>query len=226
MGPRRLALNSARALSSICRPDCTPTSKSRTLVASWQSHFIANGFPLELDCSFIEKVEMSSGKYLCALFFCMSALWLWTGCSEKSTATKNEVGDIPRAGSFSWVSSAVIFDTSSQKKPVSMLIVSTSWCHWCDSLHHYTLRDSTVMGMIDSWFNACIIDADSDSLIIVGDSLISCYDASRDVFSVKGYPTTIFFNCDASKSVSCPGYLRAGAYADLLYRAYDSLKAK
>jgi thioredoxin-related protein len=148
------------------------------------------------------------------------------GCSEKSTATKDEVSDLPRAGSFSWVSSAVIYDTVSTKKPVSMMIVSTPWCLWCDTLHEKTLRDSTVMGMIDAWFNACIIDADSDSMIVIGDSLISCYNASRKVFKVPGYPTTIFFNHNASKTISCPGYLSAGAYADLLYRAYDSLKAK
>jgi thioredoxin-related protein len=162
--------------------------------------------------------------------YCLALLALLlafcAGCTERSTATKNDVSDLPRSGGFSWVSTAAIYDTSSQKKPVSMLIISTKWCNWCDSLHENTLKDSTVMGMIDAWFNACIIDADSDSLIVVGDSLISCHDAAREVFNVKGYPTTIFFNYNASKSVPWPGYLRAGPYADLLYRAYNSLKAK
>jgi thioredoxin-related protein len=147
-------------------------------------------------------------------------------CSERSTALKDEVVDLPRAGSFSWVSTAVIYDKTSAKKPVSMMVVGASWCGWCKLLERKALRDSTVMGMIDQWFNACIIDGDSDSLIVVGDSTMSCYEAVRRVFHVPGYPTTIFFNHNATKSVTCAGYYEPAQYADLLYRAYNSLKTE
>jgi thioredoxin-related protein len=162
--------------------------------------------------------------------YCLALLALLlafcAGCTERSTATKDEVDDLPRAGSFSWVSTAAIYDTVSAKKPVSMMVVGASWCGWCKLLKSKALRDSTVMGMIDQWFNACIIDGDSDSMIVVGDSIMSCYKAVREVFRVPGYPTTIFFNHNATKSVSCPGYYEPDQYANLLYRAYNSLKAE
>jgi hypothetical protein len=44
------------------------------------------------------------------------------GCTERSTAQKDETSEFPRAGSFYWVSSAVIYDTVLAKKPVSLLI--------------------------------------------------------------------------------------------------------
>jgi thioredoxin-related protein len=151
---------------------------------------------------------------------------LCVGCTERSTATKDTRNDLPRSGGFSWVSTAVIYDTVSAKKPVSMMIIRRPGCIWCDTLENNTLRDSTVMGMIDTWFNACLIDGYSDSLIVVGDSLITCRAASREVFHVEGYPTTIFFNYNGTKSVSHLGYHRPDQYADLLYQAYNSLKAK
>jgi thioredoxin-related protein len=154
------------------------------------------------------------------------SLVIFVSCSERSSATKDTRDEIPRSGSFLWVGSSVIYDTIAAKKPVSMMIVSTPWCQWCDTLHEKTLRDSTVMGMIDAWFNACIIDADSDSLIVVGDSLVSCHVASHDVFKVKGYPMTIFFNHNGAISVPCLGYYGPEQYADILYGAYDALKDK
>jgi thioredoxin-related protein len=169
---------------------------------------------------------MNSYRSIQGLVLSFLLLLCCFACSERSTALKDEVVDLPRAGSFSWVSTAVIYDTSSAKKPVSLMIIRRPGCIWCDTLENKTLRDSTVMGMIDTWFNACLIDGYSDSLIIVGDSLISCRDASSKVFHVAGYPTTIFFNYDGTESIRCLGYNGPGAYADLLYRAYDSLKAK
>ncbi len=174
---------------------------------------------------------MSSYRSLCGLAMTILLLLCCFGCSERSTATKDTRDELPRdefprAGSFSWVSTAAIYDTASAKKPVSMMVVSAPWCGWCKLLESKAFHDSTVMGMIDQWFNACIIDGDSDSLIVVGDSTMSCYKAVRDVFHVPGYPTTIFFNHDATKSVSCPGYYEPDQYANLLYQAYNSLKDK
>ena len=83
-----------------------------------------------------------------------------------------------------------------------------------------TLRDSTVMGMINEWFNACIIDAESDSLIVVGDSAIDCYTATRDIYHVAGYPTTIFFNHDGTRSQTIKGYYDRDSYIRVLYRMY------
>ncbi len=156
-----------------------------------------------------------SSPYGLALAFLLLLCCL--GCSTHSTAQKNEIDDLPRAGSFSWVSTAAIYDTISAKKPVSVMIVGASWCGWCKLLKSKALRDSTVMGMLDQWFNACIIDGNSDSMIVVGDSTMSCYAAVREVFHVGGYPTTIFFNHKATKSVSYPGYYEPDQYANLLY---------
>jgi thioredoxin-related protein len=153
-------------------------------------------------------------------------LLCFLGCSEHSTALKDEIDDLPKAGSFSWVSSAVIYDTDAAKKPVSMIIIRRPGCVPCDSLERWTLRDSTVMGMIDTWFNACHIDAWSDSLIVVGDSLISCRKAAKDVFHVGGYPTTIFFNSNARTAITILGFYEPGQYADILYRTYNALKDK
>ncbi len=148
-------------------------------------------------------------------------LALCVGCTERSIATKDEIGELPRAGSISWVSSAAIYGAVPDKKPVTMLIVMASTCASCDSLRLVTLKDSLVMGMINAWYNACIIDADADSLIVVGDSTISCSTAAREVFHASNYPTIIFFNFDGTRTTRTWGYDGPDMYADMLYITRD-----
>jgi thioredoxin-related protein len=81
------------------------------------------------------------------------------------------------------------------------------------------------MGMIDTWFNACYIDASSDSLVVVWGSLMSCRAASEQ-YHVRSYPTTIAFNYNGRQRILFEGYYDPGRYADRLCLAYYSFKAK
>jgi hypothetical protein len=164
---------------------------------------------------------MNSYKSPYCLVFLVLLLTLGTGCTERSTATKNEIGDLPRAGYISWVSSAAIHGSMPDKKPVTMLIIMASSCASCDSLRLVTLRDSLVMGMINAWYNPCIFDADSDSLIVVADTSISCYAAARKVFNASNYPTIIFFNLDGTRTVRTWGFYGPGRFVDILYLTRD-----
>lgn len=157
----------------------------------------------------------------CAL---LTIILLPLGCADRSTAVKDELRDIPRAGSFTWVSTSVIYSGIVPKKPASLLVITKSACPWCDSLEQWTLKDSTVMGMINAWFNPAIINADSDSLIVIGDSLVSCSAAAKDVFRVHGYPTTIFFDHRGVKYSWVESYIEPEPFADHLYQVYNNVK--
>lgn len=146
------------------------------------------------------------------------------GCGDDTVAPEYQYGIAPLADTIHWQSTSVIW-TGANEKTASILIVGADWCGWCRKLREETLTDHSVMGLVEKYFAACIIDGDSDSLITVGDSTMSCHDAVRAVFGVRGYPTTIFFDNDGSELQRVPGYYDAENYANLLWRAVERARA-
>ncbi len=145
-------------------------------------------------------------------------------CNERSVAVRGEIPNYPKAGSFAWVNSSVIYDTAIVKKPVSLIVFTAFPNEYCDSLLNKSLRDSTVMGIIDKWYNACIIDGHSDSLISVRDTLVPCRYAARYIFEVSAYPITLVLDRNGNVYDRLPGYIWPEAYAAVLYQDYLDLK--
>lgn len=156
------------------------------------------------------------------LLACLAFGMLLTAqCSEKTVAPEYVYGEHPLANSISWRSTGVIWDTTTGKRFVSILIIATDWCGWCRKLKAETLTDRSVCGLLEKYFNSCIIDAEEDSLIIVSDTTMSCRDATDQYFRIHGYPTTIFFDRRGNELGRAPGFLDGASFADLLWKVIE-----
>ncbi|MGB5106879.1 MAG: thioredoxin family protein [Candidatus Zixiibacteriota bacterium] len=127
-------------------------------------------------------------------------------------------GDEPLADTINWTSTDVIWSAGLDKKPYSIMIIGANWCGWCKKLMDETMHDRSVMGWVDSCFDACTFDAYSDSLIVVAGDTISCYEAAKQVLSVKALPTTIVFDKQGNETRRLVGYLAAKSYAEFLWQ--------
>ncbi len=148
------------------------------------------------------------------------------GCGDETVAPEYEYGTAPLADTIHWQSTAVIWAERAGEKTASMLIVGADWCGWCRKLEDETLRDRSVMGLLEKYFNACIIDGDSDSLITVQGSTMSCYTATRTVLNVTGYPTVIFYDNDGSYLGKSAGFKMPQQFADLLWRIVEEARGQ
>lgn len=127
-------------------------------------------------------------------------------------------GDEPLADTIDWTSTDVIWSTDPSKKPYSILIIGADWCGWCKKLMDETMHDRSVMGWVDSCFDACTFDAYSDSLIVFASDTISCYEAAKQVLNIRALPTTIVFDKQGNETRRLTGYLAAKSYAEFLWQ--------
>ncbi|MBK7090959.1 MAG: thioredoxin family protein [bacterium] len=127
-------------------------------------------------------------------------------------------GDEPLADVINWTSTDVIWSAGLDKKPYSILIIGADWCGWCKKLMDETMHDRSVMGWVDSCFDACTFDSDSDSLIVIASDTISCYEAAKQVLNVRALPTTIVFDKQGNETNRRVGYLPAKSYAEFLWQ--------
>ena len=138
-------------------------------------------------------------------------------CSDKTNEPSHNFDVYPVAGSFQWHDLSVVWDSSAAKKPYSALFICASWCGWCRLLEENTLTDSTVMGLLDTYFNTCIIDGDSDSLVNYCDTMLTCVDFRKDVLDVHAFPTTIFYDRAGKEIGKFAGYYEPKSFANLLW---------
>ncbi len=148
------------------------------------------------------------------------------GCGDDTIAPEYEFGIAPLADTIHWQSTAVIWAERASEKTASMLIVGADWCGWCRKLEDETLRDRSVMGLLDKYFHACIIDGDSDSLITVDGSEMSCRTATRTVLNVTGYPTVIFYDNDGRFLAKQGGFKPPQQFADMLWRIAEQARGQ
>ncbi len=112
--------------------------------------------------------------YLIALFL--------TACSKKSTEPE------PKE-SLTWVSTAVLYDTTIEKKDHSLLFFFTDWCSWCQKLKKETLADARVVQVLNESFNISQVNPQADSLVVYFDITVSC-GALADIYDVESIPQT------------------------------------
>ena len=137
-------------------------------------------------------------------------------CSE-DTITPPQPVKYPTADSMQWSSIEVIWNSDSTKNPYSLLVFGATWCSWCHKLMNTTFADSEVMGLVNEYFNACVIDIDQESLLVVNGDTITCQ-ATANRYGIISVPTTIFFDREGNKLVKLPGYYAPDAFADILWR--------
>ena len=148
--------------------------------------------------------------------FAITILFL-TNCGEVTIAPPNEPVVYPLADSMQWSSIEAIWQTAETKNPYSLLVFGATWCGWCHKLMDTTFTDKSVMGLVGKYFNACAIDVDQDSLLIIEGDTITCH-ATADRYGIRSVPMTLFFDRNGNLVAKAPGYYAPKSYADLLWR--------
>ncbi len=127
------------------------------------------------------------------------------GCSKKSTQSTTPPVDFEV---IRWVGTEVLYSDAEAdgKKDVSLLFVLVSWCGHCNHLKSETLKDSTVITTLNSRFNCAQIDGDSDSLVVHGDSTVTCREMRSTIYGVSGYPTIVVLDRSGIETTRILGY--------------------
>lgn len=145
---------------------------------------------------------------------------LWS-CSSKNPATSTE--EPGNYTELNWVGTSVVYQDAPGKRDVSIIFVMADWCGWCTRLKNEALSDSTVIQMLGESYNIVYLNPDMDSLVVCGDSTVTCRVMSRNVLDVRGYPTMIFFRRNGEVLGPAPGYKTTAAMIDMLERLKDGV---
>jgi len=143
---------------------------------------------------------------------------LWS-CSGKSPVSSiEEPGDYTE---LNWVGTSVVYQDAPGKRDISIIFVMADWCGWCTRMKKEALSDTTVIQMLGESYNIVYLNPDMDSLVVCGDSTVTCRVMARNVLDVRGYPTMIFFSRDGNVLGPAPGYRTTAAMIDILERLKD-----
>lgn len=142
---------------------------------------------------------------------------LTVNCSEDTITPSPQPVKYPTADSMQWSSIEIIWKSDTTKNPFSLLVFGATWCGWCHRLMNTSFADSEVMGLVNEYFNACVIDIDQESLLVVNGDTITCQ-ATADRYGIKAVPTVAFFDRDGNLLAKAMGYLGPDAFADVLWR--------
>jgi thioredoxin-related protein len=135
------------------------------------------------------------------------ALFL-TACSKKSTEPE------PKE-SLTWVSTAVLYDTTIEKKDHSLLFFFTDWCYWCQKLKKETLTDPRVVRVLNESFNISQVNPQADSLVVYFDTTVTC-GALANIYDVKSIPQTCVLDRPGDLLVKISGYKTPDQFLQML----------
>jgi len=140
-------------------------------------------------------------------------------CSGKSPAGPEE-----QPGTFTelnWVGTSVVYHEADGKRDVSIIFVLADWCGWCKRLKTESLADTTVIRILGESYNIVYLNPDADSLVVCGDSTVTCHVMTSEVLNVRGFPTLVFLDRDGDIIGPAPGYRSVDSMIDLLERMKD-----
>lgn len=131
--------------------------------------------------------------------------------------------DPPVYTELQWVGTEVVYRDTPGKKDVSIVFVLADWCGWCRRLKQETLADTTVIRMLGMWYNIVNLNPDLDTMVVCGDSMVTCRQMARDVFDVGGVPTMVFLQRNGTIIGPMVGYRDAAQFAGELERLRDGV---
>jgi thioredoxin-related protein len=114
-----------------------------------------------------------------------------------------------------------VYHEAPGKKDISIIFVLADWCGWCKRLKSETLADTSVIRLLCESYNIVNLNPDEDSLVVCGDSTVSCRMMAREVLGVRGFPTMVFFNHAGDIIGPIVGYKPAATFIDILERMKD-----
>jgi thioredoxin-related protein len=100
-----------------------------------------------------------------------------------------------------------------QKKIV--VHVYTDWCAWCKKLEREVYTDVRIGDVVNEYFYAVRLNAESDEEIIFNGRKISMRDLSQS-FGVKTYPGTVFIDSNGQTIGQQTGYMEVEVFEKLL----------
>ena len=110
-----------------------------------------------------------------------------------------------------------------QKKIV--VHVYTDWCAWCKKLEREVYTDERIGKVVNEYFYAVRLNAESEEEIIYNGRKIKMSDLSSS-FGVKTYPTTVFIDSNGQTIGQQSGYMEVEVFEKLLaYVGSNSYKS-
>lgn len=143
------------------------------------------------------------------------------GISACDRSTPQEPVEQPVYSELDWVGTDVIYSATAEKRDVSIVFFMAEWCGWCKRLKKESLADSTVIQILGESYNVAWINPDADSMVVCGDSTVTCRQMTNDAFGVRGFPTIAFCNRSGDLIGLAPGYKPVADFVDLLERMRD-----
>jgi len=155
---------------------------------------------------------MSRFKYL----FLLLALGILSvsGCGSKETGT--EEASSPKTTSKAELTSTKLvwhsFEeglrlASETNRPV-YLFIDAKWCSWCKKMRRETFTDTQVKQAFSNLIPVTIDGESRETAVYQGNSY-SLAQLSRQVFGVRGFPTSVFLEPNGDIIGGMPGYIKA-----------------
>lgn len=146
-------------------------------------------------------------------FFFLSILFLiFSSCSAEGDAA--EKGAPERDYSF-WVTLEDAQRQAADEGKYVLLDVYTEWCGFCRRMNRETYADKSVQDVIDRYFYAVRIDAESQQKVSFQNETYSMEELAQ-AFGVASFPTTIFISPTGEPVASQPGFIEAGRFHKML----------
>jgi len=154
---------------------------------------------------------MSRHKYLFLLL--VLGMFSVSGCGSKETGTE-EANSPERTSSTEVTSTKLVWHSfdeglrfaTKSNQPLYLFIKSKA-CGWCRKMEQETFTDSEVKGALSNLVPV-VLQGDSRRMVTYKGQSYSEAQLVREVFGVRGFPTSIFMEPNGDIIGGLPGYLQ------------------
>jgi len=159
---------------------------------------------------------MSRHKYL--FLFLVLGMFSVSGCGSKETGTEEASSSKPASSTemtsrevastkFVWHNFEEGLRLATEGNQPLYLFITSKACGWCRKMEQETFTDSEVKGALSNLVPV-VLQGDSRRVITYKGQSYSEAQLVREVFGVRGFPTSIFLEPNGDIIGGLPGYLQ------------------
>lgn len=154
------------------------------------------------------------------------------GAENPKADKKGESESAPEAkpAEIEWVNYEDGLTLAQESEKQLLLDFRTKRCGWCKKMDRETFKDARVISFINDNFVAVKVDGESRREFEIDGFVTSEQRITREIYSVRGFPTFWFLESDGTKIGRQPGYQPAADFLTLLEyvsnRKYEENKEK